>query len=115
MTDHYAAIANMMSSEMMQYWADNEAKILAQDKRAKERQSMVGRVIMHPYADGQAVYEITRVNKRTVRIRVVTGIGDDWVLPAWGAETLIPFDTAVEFLQRRDFWLNREVKNEQPI
>ncbi len=72
------------------------------DKEAKEKNEVVGRFITHPFADGQAVYVIKKVTKKTATIRVQTGLGDDWILPAWGGEAVIPLATALEFLRQQD-------------
>ena len=74
------------------------------DKQAKSLGQLVGRFITHPYADGQAVYQISKEFKNNfVEIRVATSVGDDWVLPAWGEKTKISKDLAIEFLKRKDF------------
>lgn len=80
----------------------NWKKIREADKEAKKEGRLVGRYIQHAYADGYAIYQIIREYKKTVRIRVCTGIGDDWVLPAWGAESSIPKETAMRFLSWED-------------
>lgn len=77
-------------------------EVAIRDKAAKEAGKLVGRYISEPYADGRAIYEIIRESKKTVRIRVVTGIGDDWQIPYWGAETSIARQYALENIQRRD-------------
>lgn len=76
--------------------------LLEQDREAKRLGCLVGRYISHPYADGNAIYTITAESAKKVVIEVVTGIGDDWVLPAWGAKTMILKSVAREFLRRRD-------------
>lgn len=73
------------------------------DRLAKEKGELLNRYIQHQYADGYAYYKIMKVNKRTVRIQVVTGIGDDWVVPAWGALATIKKEQAEQFLRQRDF------------
>jgi len=79
------------------------------DKEAKKRGLMVGRYITHPIADGRATYQIIYEAKDTIKIRVVGGIGDDWVLPAWGVKTEIDKEYALKEFKFRDFW---EKKNE---
>jgi len=88
--------------EMRKRMDANCKKMQDKDVAAKVRGDIVGRYISHPFADGYAYYEIIRENKKTVRIEVVTGIGDDWVLPAWGEATSIKKDDAMDFLARRD-------------
>ena len=69
---------------------ENLKAMYAKDREAKEKGILVGRIIRERFADGYACYEIVKENKTTVRIRVVTGIGDDWRIPYWGSETSIP-------------------------
>ena len=90
-TDGYVARLNRA-------WAEIERV----DKEAKAKGTLVGRYIKHQYADGYAVYRIVRENKATVRIEVVTGIGDDWVLPAWGTAATISRKVAEQFIGRQD-------------
>ena len=75
------------------------------DKKARDADNIVGRYIQHQFADGYAVYQITRKNKDSVRIQVCTGLGDDWVLPAWGRTCTIDMETALRFLKWRDSML----------
>jgi hypothetical protein len=94
---HMQEIEKMLAEQQARFDA-----LHARDQAQKARGEVVGRYITHPYADGHATYEITKVTARTARIRVVTGLGDDWVLPAWGAETSIPLKDAMRFLDQRD-------------
>lgn len=80
----------------------NWKKITDADEKAKAEGKLVGRYIQHAFADGYAVYQIVRENKKSVRIRVCKGIGDDWVLPAWGEVCTIPKDTALRFISWED-------------
>ena len=80
----------------------NWKKLKAADAAAKAAGTLVGRWIAHSYADGKAIYRITKVTARTASIEVVTGIGDDWVLPAWGKKTNIPLKTAKGFIEHQD-------------
>ena len=72
------------------------------DAKAKAEGTLLYRYIDHPYADGRAYYQIVKVNKRSVSIKVLGGLGDDWVLPAWGRECKIPKNLAEQFVARRD-------------
>lgn len=72
------------------------------DQEAKAKGTLVGRYIDHPYADGKAIYIIVRENKLSVKIEVCSGLGDDWVLPAWGGSATIPKETALQFVNSRD-------------
>ena len=77
------------------------------DKEAREKGEILHRYITEPYADGKAIYQIIKVNKKTVRIKVCLGIGDEWVLPMFGEECLVDRNYIEETLKRRDFWLNK--------
>lgn len=85
--------------EMMQ---ENFEAMEQKDDAARQAGKLVGRYIDHPYADGRAYYEIIREAAKTVRIRVVRGLGDDWVLPAWGEEATIEKRLAQDFIERRE-------------
>jgi|ERR1035437_47995 hypothetical protein len=82
---------------------DNNWKLLQeQDEDCRVKGEIVGRYIAHQIADGNAIYLITKENKRTVKIEVCEGLGDDWKIPAWGMGVSINKDLAIEFLERRD-------------
>jgi len=87
-------------------WLENYNKrweeIEGNDQLARSNGTLVGRYLTFPYADGQAVYKIVKVNKRTVRIEVLTGIGDDWVIPEYGTATTIFRAHAEKNIRARD-------------
>ena len=77
---------------------DNNLKRLKDiDNKAYLEGKLLWRVLQEGYADGYAYYQITKVNKKTVRVEVCTGIGDDWVLPYWGEKATIP----KEYVEKR--------------
>lgn len=80
----------------------NEEQLYGIDREAKEKNQLVGRYIQEPYADGYAVYQVIRENKNTVRVRVCTGLGDDWVIPYWGEEYTINKEYAIQSIKSRD-------------
>jgi hypothetical protein len=71
------------------------------DAEAKAKGTLIGRYIQHAYADSAAIYTIVAITKTKARIRV-EDVGDAWVLPAWGRETLIPLAQARAFVAQRD-------------
>lgn len=83
--------------DILKEWQKNQEKLDKQDEKAKAEGKLVGRIIEEQFADGFAVYEIIKENKNTVRIRVCTGLGDDWEIPYWGTEATI----------KKDFVLNK--------
>lgn len=80
----------------------NWERMEAIDEKAKTSNQLLYRYISHPYADGKAFYQIVKENKKSVRLRVCTGLGDDWVIPAWGRECSISKPQAELFIKRRD-------------
>jgi hypothetical protein len=87
---------------------EGNRKLMEQkDMEAKEKGVLKGRYINEQYADGYAFYEIIRENKKTVRIRVIKNIGDDWVIPYWGEEATIDKEHALKNIGWRDFMANR--------
>lgn len=87
-----------MTDEYDKNWED----LRRQDRIAKQAGILLGRYIQEPYADSHAVYVITHEYKHKVKIKVVTGIGDDWVIPYWGEETTIEKDYAESSIGFRD-------------
>ena len=83
-------------------WKANWRRLKQVDQKAKAKGKMIGRYIKHPYADGYAVYQIVNVTGTQAEIEVITGIGDDWVLPAWGEKARISLSKARAFLEHRD-------------
>ncbi len=72
------------------------------DKAAAKKKQLVGRFVSQPFADGRAYYKIVKENKKTVKMEVVTGIGDDWVIPYWGETPTIDKDFALQHIQSRE-------------
>ena len=88
--------------ETSKIYDENRDQLEMCDRKARDANRVVGRYIQHTFADGYAIYQIIKSYKDTVRIRVCTGLGDDWVLPAWGRECTIDTETALIFLEWRD-------------
>jgi len=89
---------------------ENWKKIVDQAEQAKKEKTLIGRYIQEPMGDGYAVYVIYKVNKKSVRIRVVKGIGDDWVIPYWGEDTSIDMDYVEREFDWREFLANMPSK-----
>ena len=83
-------------------WEENFAKMLKKDEIAKAQGKLVGRVIKEQFADGYAYYEIIKETKNTVKIKSITGIGDDWIIPYWGKMTTIEKEYVVHKLEFED-------------
>lgn len=98
----YIPITEEMEPDFLKRWRLNWRQFEAIDKLAKKRGELLYRYIAEPIADGRAIYQILRVNKKSVRVRVCEGIGDDWVLPYWGEEATIPLEYAEKSIRGRD-------------
>lgn len=81
---------------------ENREQLERCDRLAKRSKSIIGRYIQHQFADGYAIYQIIRELRGDVYIKVCVGLGDDWVLPAWGRGCWIDKTTAIQFLKQRD-------------
>lgn len=92
----------MNIDNIIKTWEDNYKSLEAEDKAAKAMGLLVGRFIDEPIADGKAIYKIIKENKRTVRVKVVTGLGDDWTIPSWGKETTLSKDYVTRKIKSRD-------------
>jgi hypothetical protein len=88
--------------DFLQQMDENQRELDRLDREAKAAGRLVGRVIRHSYADGYATYQVIKETARKVTIRVCTGLGDDWELPAWGRQASIDKTTALGFLRRAD-------------
>jgi hypothetical protein len=88
------------ASNYFEVMKQNNQELDAQDEAARKENRLVGRIVQHGHADGYAVYQIVKENKKSVKIKHCHGIGDDWVLPAWGYECNIPKDILPRFLRR---------------
>jgi len=90
------------ADEIFKLYEENFQRMEDEDAAAKAAGTLVGRYIREPYADGAAFYKITQEAKKTVRIQVVTGIGDDWIIPYFGKDTTIEKAYAVRNIKGRD-------------
>lgn len=76
--------------------------VVESDKKAKGAKTLEGRYVQLPYADGQAVYIVTRQGERTCTLEVVTGIGDDWVIPYIGKKGSMKTDLVMKNIKGRE-------------
>lgn len=83
-------------------WNRNFKQLEKQDREAKKAKKLVGRYISMSMADGKAFYQIVKENKKSVRIKVCIGLGDDWKVPYWGKESTIGKDYAASCIRVRD-------------
>jgi len=68
---------------------------------AKQEKTLLGRIIRFPMADSYAVYVITKVNKRTVRI-LWLDYCDGWIDPRCGKEANLNLEFATSTVNGRD-------------
>jgi hypothetical protein len=81
---------------------ENFDQLKIQDNTAKQNGTLVGRYIQEGVADGYAYYQIVKEGKNTVKIRQVTGVGDDWMVSYWGREASIKKSYAKQMVKMRD-------------
>lgn len=71
----------------------------AQDQEAIKNNTLVGRLVSIGVADGYAHYQVIKEYKKTVRIMVCQGLGDDWIDRRWGWGCSIPKEEALRFMR----------------
>lgn len=89
-------------------WDGIKAKSDAQNKLmdelrqlAKTNNTLLGRIIKFPYADGYAMYVVTKVNKKTVRIDWIDYM-DGWVDQRCGEQAMLDMDYAKQVIEGED-------------
>lgn len=90
------------TNKLIEKWNKNIEALVREDKIAKEKGVLVGRYIKEQYADGYALYKITKETKYKVTIEVVKNVGDDWEIPYWGEKSIISKKYALDNILRRD-------------
>ena len=91
----------------------NWKQIIECDKKAKEAGTLLGRYFSEPVADGNAIYIITKVNKRTCVLEWCEYIGDDWQSRWIGEQGTVPLDIVLESINYRDTWLEMVTKKNE--
>ncbi len=84
----------------------NKARMDEIEKAAIANGGLLYRFLFEPIADGKAVYQIIKVNKKTVRIRLccIDGCFADYVVPQWGEEAIIPITYAESVINFQNMW-----------
>lgn len=77
----------------------NQATIQGWEDAAKSTRAWVGRTLTDGVGDGNAVYVVVKENKKSVRVKVCRGIGDDWVSRHFGEESSVDKVTACGFME----------------
>ena len=88
--------------KLLEKWDNNFKQMQAKDSQAKRQCRLVGRYIYEPTGDGRAYYQIIKENKRTVVIKVVTGIGDDYRVAYWSEQATISKTYVLEQIGGRE-------------
>jgi hypothetical protein len=74
---------------MSEAYDRNHATIRGWNDAALKTKAWVGRTLRDSVGDGYAVYVVVKENKKTVRVKVCRGLGDDWVSRHFGEECSI--------------------------
>lgn len=77
MTVTLKSITSLPWEQLQPVLKKNWEKIVEQDTKARKAGTLVGRYLREPVADGNAIYVITKVYKRTVHIRYVPEVCPD--------------------------------------
>lgn len=88
--------------KLIEFWDTNFSELMKCDEIAKANGTLIGRVISHPIADGKAWYQVVKESAKSCTIQVCRGIGDDWVLPAWGEKCSISKTKILDFIGRAE-------------
>ena len=82
----------------------NEKRIDLIEKDAIKLGGLLYRFIVEPVADGKAVYQIVKVNKNTVKIKLcqIDPVYNDYIVPYWGLEATIDKSYAEQSIKQQD-------------
>lgn len=69
---------------------------------AKQHNCLIGRIIEFPRGDGQALYVIYRINKKTVKVRLIPWI-DGWYDDRLGADGTLELAFAKQKIEGKDY------------
>ena len=85
---------------------ENGKKIKEIENKAIAQSSLLYRFLYEGVADGVATYQIVKVNKNTVHIRlcIIDGLFADYVVPQWGTEATISKEYAEKGIRAQDMW-----------
>lgn len=95
-------------------WAEctkaNMARLEEIEQKAIANGGILYRFLYESVADGKAIYQIVKLNKKTARVRLccIDGCFADYVVPQWGDEATIPIEYAYKGIAWQDMWRNRK-------
>lgn len=81
---------------------DNCKRLMALDARARRMKSWVGRIYREQIADGYAIYLIVAESARTVTLKHVKGLWDDYMTPFLGSGGVVDKGRIVNLMKQRD-------------
>jgi len=87
---------------LIESWQKKIKEFEKTDREAKKQGQLVGRYIKESIADGYAYYKIVKEGKKSVEIRHIKGIGDDYMISYWGKQATINKDYAKKSIEFRD-------------
>ena len=82
----------------------NEAEIERIEELAIAEGKILHRFLYEAVADGKAVYQVIKVNKRTARVRwcQIDACYADYVVPQWGMEATVPLEYVEQSIRGQD-------------
>lgn len=100
--------------ELMNCIKANEEHMNAIEKEAIANGGLLHRFIYEPVADGKAIYQVIRVNKKTVNLRLCSLDGKyyDYVVPYWGDSPSVSRTYVENAISRQD--AIRELMGKKP-
>ena len=85
------------------------------EEKAIKDGGLLYRFLYESVADGKAIYQIVKVNKRTVKVRLcsIDGYYNDYVVPQWGEEATVSIAYATSGVNWQDMWRKRKQEIEK--
>ena len=83
---------------------DNFQKLRGIDQRAKEAGQLLGRYVDEPVGDGKAIYQVVDVKAKTVKLKLCTGMGDDYRVGYWGVNPTVKLAYVQQSIKARDMF-----------
>lgn len=77
-----------------------EERVSLVNDAAKKAGKLAGRILQIPMGDGYAYYQVLEKNGDDAIVGVITGIGDDWIIPDLGHKSKINLSRVKTYLMR---------------
>ena len=109
----YEPVMTCSEEEFCKKWKDcqeaNMKRLNEIEDKAIAQGGLLYRFLYEGVADGKAIYQIIKVNKKTVRVRLccIDGCFYDYVVPQWGDEATVPKDYVESQIQFQDLFRDR--------